>query len=747
MSEAASRPNSPADGAASIAGVSFRVAVALALVAFAVPLCRRSIVLADEGYMLLQSWDLLNGKVLYRDMDAFVTPGMWFVLAGTFKLLGPSVIASRVPVLIALLAMYAASYRITSRLAGPRYGLLTLTSLAAFTVWAFPAWTFAFYSPFSVTFVLIALERLLAWRASLSTRALVVCGLAAGLAVVFKQNYGVFGLMGLALGVIAVRAEAGLSGRPLLRALARDALALAAGVAVAGLPVLVWLVFEGALPAAWHSLVVHPFEFSGRHDIAYLSLGAIADASLMKSGQEMLTYGAQALYRVPPISTWLYAHGVVERMHVLVYWAPPVVLALGAALSYRPDSGTGAARERRVDAGLFAAVAVAGTVFLGVFPRADFNHLVNVYQPVLVAGVIVAHHLRGRPPGRYPRARRIAWGLVAAAGVAYAGVAVAWYAGLIRHLGSKVTSERAGVLDREEQAQRLDYQIRTIQAETAPGEALLTVPDLSMLNFLADRPMPSAFYNLYEHHLAHDGGAAVVEGAKRAGVRLAVVRYNDFFSDRVGLRTYAPALARHLLSDYDMKYTVGREDFIHLERRAEPLAELRSLSVLPFCDLARGYQSIREHLLFPALYHDPGTGTGMAAATVETLCVVPVPAEGGVFSVRIDYRAPAAVVKDTTLTAEILAIGSREKLLLARKVFEVQGEPAGTPARRKPLAPELQVDLSRWAGGEVRLVLRSIRRGRVFVRPLEQRGFGMVFEDPRVLPPGDAAPTRAERLP
>jgi len=34
------------------------------LFAFAVPLCRRSIVLADEGYILLQSLDLLSGKVL-----------------------------------------------------------------------------------------------------------------------------------------------------------------------------------------------------------------------------------------------------------------------------------------------------------------------------------------------------------------------------------------------------------------------------------------------------------------------------------------------------------------------------------------------------------------------------------------------------------------------------------------------------------------------------------------------------------
>ena len=165
-----------------------RIGVTLALVAFAVPLCRRSIVLADEGYILMQSWDLLNGKILYREMDAFVTPGIWLVLAGTFKLLGPSVIASRVPVLLALIALYGTGYRITSRLAGPTYGALALVGLLVGTVWAFPGWTFAFYSPFSVLFAPLALDRLLAWRDDGRTRDLAYCGALVGLSIVFKQK-------------------------------------------------------------------------------------------------------------------------------------------------------------------------------------------------------------------------------------------------------------------------------------------------------------------------------------------------------------------------------------------------------------------------------------------------------------------------------------------------------------------------------------------------------------------------------
>jgi hypothetical protein len=253
-----------------------------------------------------------------------------------------------------------------------------------------------------------------------------------------------------------------------------------------------------------------------------------------------------------------------------------------------------------------------------------------------------------------------------------------------------------------------------------------------MLNFLADRPMPSAYYNLYEHHIAHDGGAAVVEGAKRSGGALAITRFNDFFSDRVGLRDYAPVLTRYLLTHFDVKYTVGREDFVHLLRRDEPREMEAATSILPGCDLSAGYQTIREHLLFPALYHDPGTGRGMEAATIETLCTVPVPSAGGVFSVRIGYRAPAAALANTTLTAEVLVVGDSVNTLMARRLFVVKGERVAP--RRKPREPELRIDLTPWAGSDVRLLLRTVRRGRVMVRPLEQRNFGTVWEDPRILP-------------
>ena len=140
-----------------------RIVVALLVLLSTASLCWRGIVLSDEGYLLLQALDLRDGKVLYRDMDAFVTPGIWLLLAGLFSVVEPSVLASRFLALLCLLSTIAVSYIIVSRLAGRIYALASVGGLLVFSVWAFPAWTFSFYSPFAVMFALWGLERLLAW--------------------------------------------------------------------------------------------------------------------------------------------------------------------------------------------------------------------------------------------------------------------------------------------------------------------------------------------------------------------------------------------------------------------------------------------------------------------------------------------------------------------------------------------------------------------------------------------------------
>ena len=88
-----------------------------------------------------------------------------------------------------------------------------------------------------------------------------------------------------------------------------------------------------------------------------------------------------------------------------------------------------------------------------------------------------------------------------------------------------------------------------------------------------------------------------------------------------------------------------------------------------------------------------------------------------------------------SLTMEVLAarVGELPASLL-RERFELRPK----DPRRYYIPPhrELRVDLSDYAGDEVVLLLRTIREGRVIVARGDLRGFGAIFENPRIVSRG-----------
>jgi hypothetical protein len=379
-------------------------------VLFAYPLCRRGIVLSDEGYLLMQALEMTRGGVLYRDLDAFVAPGVWFLLAGLFQLVEPSVLASRLLALGCFIATLGVSARIAWRLGGPRHALAVTAALLVASVWAFPAWTWSFYSPYAVLFALAGLERLLAWREARRLRQLLAAGVLLGTAAVFKQNYGALALLGAALALGAIVVEAGGAPRQRAGRLVRAGFVLMAGAAAAALPAVAYFAWHGALGDAFEALVLQPIGgFLGQHDIAYLSPAEIFVRDQM-GGLGRLTYASFALSNTSMRFDWPgpLLRGV-EVLHVLLYWAPPLIFAAGAVRLWRSWR-----RERRLDAGLASLLSVCGLLFLGVFPRADYNHLMNVYQPVVLAAVVVLGDLPGRlVRGLRRRRRRLVRGAAA----------------------------------------------------------------------------------------------------------------------------------------------------------------------------------------------------------------------------------------------------------------------------------------------------------------------------------------------
>jgi hypothetical protein len=712
-------------------------------VLFAYPLCRRGIVLSDEGYLLMQALEMTRGGVLYRDLDAFVAPGVWFLLAGLFQLVEPSVLASRLLALGCFIATLGVSARIAWRLGGPRHALAVTAALLVASVWAFPAWTWSFYSPYAVLFALAGLERLLAWREARRLRQLLAAGVLLGTAAVFKQNYGALALLGAALALGAIVVEAGGASRQRAGRLVRAGFVLMAGAAAAALPAVAYFAWHGALGDAFEALVLQPIGgFLGQHDIAYLSPAEIFVRDQM-GGLGRLTYASFALSNTSMRFDWPgpLLRGV-EVLHVLLYWAPPLIFAAGAVRLWRSWR-----RERRLDAGLASLLSVCGLLFLGVFPRADYNHLMNVYQPVVLAAVVVLGDLPGRLV-RGGRRRRFGLACATALLVAYVGVAADWYVELLRSMDTELPERRGGVLLNREAQKMLSFEVRSIQQATRPGEAVLTLPGFAMLNFLAERPMPGRHHNFYAVHIARDQGAEVVRALEEQRVRLVVADYDDFFSERVGLREYAPKLTRHLRRHFVPAFSISVDEHLFLVRRPTRLPAWDSRSAVDDCDTSRfrwRQRGVVQHLLFETLYHAHQVGDRPPRAQVDTLCRVSVPPEAHL-AFAVGYRQPTRVVPDTSVQMEIWLQPLGQEEAAPQAVYGEVLVPGAAIGWQSPPPVERRIDLSPWAGREVLLLFRSLYRGEARMQPLDFKGFAVYWQDPQIEHPGETgadAPARA----
>jgi hypothetical protein len=271
--------------------------------------------------------------------------------------------------------------------------------------------------------------------------------------------------------------------------------------------------------------------------------------------------------------------------------------------------------------------------------------------------------------------------------------------------------------------------VRLIRDHTPEGGALLTLPDLTMLNFLAEREVPSAWYNLYEHHIANDRGRGVAEAAEEKNVRYAVARFNNFFSDRVGLLDYAPDLADYLISNFERSFVGGRENYIVYTRRDEPEVQHPYIDLLASCDVEDPGEEIRKHLLFSALYHKGRKGSPMTEEGLVTRCQVQVPEGGGVLALEVGYRKPFRSDRGTRLDISIDLVDekSRQPILEERlPVIPWQDSP------RQQAFKRFEIDLEPWAGRTVDLEFATHLQGTIQDSVLDLKGFAMIYRDPRL---------------
>jgi hypothetical protein len=336
---------------------------------------------------------------------------------------------------------------------------------------------------------------------------------------------------------------------------------------------------------------------------------------------------------------------------------------------------------------------------------------------------------RAASQARWVRIARASLGVVIGL---YALVAAVWYVGLLRLMSEPIDLPRGGVRVSRPLATSLLRQVRDIRARTRADEPVLSVPDLAILNFLAERPYVGRIHEMYEHMIGDDRGQSIVDAAEAREVAIAVARFNDFFSHRVGLRSYAPPLASYLRSHFRPAYYREDENFMLLERRDEPLSIANAASALASCDAGRGKMAPREverHLLFDALYHRILPDQLIGKSRSLTRCHLLVP-DRAALRVEVGYRPPERAEPDATLTVFVWAQQSSQTDdagQLLRETFEV-----GVHEQSQPFVLEREVDLSHLAGREISLLFGTEYHGRVTPRE-DYFGFSAVFLDPLVV--------------
>jgi hypothetical protein len=468
--------------------------------------------MGEEGQILTEARAILGGKVLYRDIDGYVAPGVWYLTAALMALGAETVNATRL-LMVALFALQVGVvFALTLRAASLRAALASACVLALLKVLAFPLGNFVWYTEFSIFFGLAALWALFAYERDGGLARLAAAGAAAALAVVFKQNIG--GYVWIALSAHLL----------LHHRTRRELLAFQLPVAGIGCATLGYFTAVGALPELVRGLLVVPF--SGFYEAGRLSyLPPFTPARLTPMESYIYTpvlYWEQRFLRPEAGAAW----APVARGIAVGVYAAPVVVALAAGhrlLRRRPP-------ERELQLLLLGAAAI----FLGSFPRADFAHVTQNG----VAWVPVGAWLAARS-----RWRRALW--IGAAPLAAVGAA--FCASLLLHLPYRHRFEhpRARVWVSQPVYRGVVSTLAWLDEAVPPEAPISIIPGTPMYYFLSGRPVPHRYTVMLQPNVGFDGGASAVRLLEELGVRHVVYGASEL-PGMPPFESFAPRLVEYL---------------------------------------------------------------------------------------------------------------------------------------------------------------------------------------------------------
>jgi hypothetical protein len=507
----------------------------------------------DAGHELTVAAAIAEGGEPYRDIRYFYGPIGVFSLGGAFAVFGTSFTTAFAFGLCQAAAIIGAFYALARQLLRVLPAFLASAIVAAI---GFSGTAFNFVLPhtnsatFGILFILLTLLALCRGRLGLA-------GVAIGCAFLTRPEFA---------GIAALAAAAFLLGEARqygIRSALRDLPWLALPALLVAGPVLAWLAAEaGAANLFTENL--WPVDFlrigglSSQHAWAPFTLesgvstlaraaiygGLLAAAigtAVLWSKAESRSARLRALWPVPAVlatlivadaamkylSIWPHTRDGVqyEATHLLIgmSWLPALGFAVAAVVAVRflKKGSPPLTTSWGFDLALVGVAAALGARAYDAFTT-EASYAAYYAAPL----VLLLALLHDRLAKRWPQARAVAYGALAAVAVALAGYA---QVGLYRDNDATVTTPRGSFDTTAAAAPGLQGAIDYISTHTAPGEPLLAVPSDAGINFMTGRP--AALYNPMFLPGLLDSRADEVQAIaelESKGVRYAVVSERRF---------------------------------------------------------------------------------------------------------------------------------------------------------------------------------------------------------------------------
>lgn len=475
----------------------------------------RGLGLSVIGYSVAPAERVMQGEVPYRDFLFNYTPGILWVNAALMKAFGATLMTTRLGLfvfkMLTLLMLFHVARKLTSAWAA-------LLPVALALAWVGYQQIFNVYpDQYLMLFALGGLSCMLSYNETGRTRWLLFCGLAVGVVFIFKYNVGV---LLLAFCALATAMRELMTSRRLGRA-TRPVAVFVTGFAIPAAGLIAYLICNHALGPMvshfWH----HASEYSESRSVSLpspdlglpaamvlLPLVGIGLLVLMAAGKAFEVYWIAALVFVSIIMLQSYRGKVFNTgMLALVAYFPQVIFAAALMLAIwqvKKNKSDGASWW--IDKGPLAITGVfALAVYLEVFPRADYHHLVRVLPPVFLFFMAILFRwqpvLANQLKSKVPSPRRVAL-LLASTPLIFliaAGAKNTWEPAFDSDFrlrdNQQLAIERAqGILVEKTQAELTTGLVRLIQDNSSPDDSIFSFAQRgSAFYFLAARKNPTRF--------------------------------------------------------------------------------------------------------------------------------------------------------------------------------------------------------------------------------------------------------------